>query len=58
MTNALSTKANTIDVNSSLAFKANSTDVYTKTQTDTLLVTKANTTDVTAALDLKPIQQI
>ena len=37
MINALNTKANTIDVTSSLASKANSVDVYTKTQVDTSL---------------------
>jgi hypothetical protein len=36
-----------------LNLKANNTDVYTKTQTDTSLGLKANTTDVSTALGLK-----
>ena len=40
MINALNTKANTIDVTAALAFKANSTYVYIKTQSETALLLK------------------
>ncbi len=53
MMNAFYTKANTIDVNAALAFKANSVDVYTKTQSDAALLLKSNATDVNTALALK-----
>ena len=53
MINALNTKSNTIDVNAALAFKANSTDVYTKTQTANALATKATHNRCYYSIDTK-----
>ena len=42
----VSVKADASDVRTALGYKANSADVYTKTQVDTSLGLKANSTDV------------
>ena len=51
--NNINLKANTADVNASLALKANAADVYTKSQVDSALSVKADTDTVNNALSLK-----
>lgn len=49
----LALKANTADVNTALALKADKNETYTKSEVDSALAAKANTADVNASLELK-----